>query len=270
MRGVALPRRLSCQLAATLLLACLAGCVQVPQGGEQNDIKPESEQSKAERSARVHLELAGLYLGRNQAQTALDEVKLALASKPDLPEAYNLRGLAYGALGDASAADASFQHALQLAPNDGATLHNYGWFLCQERHFAQAHARFDAALKLPQYRDRQRTLLAQGVCDARAGDWPAAEVALMHSYELDPSNPAIAFNLSEVLLHRGEFERARFYIKRVNDVPEQSNAQSLWLAARIEHRAGKNNAAQDFGRRLRERFPKSAEALKFERGQFDE
>ena len=41
----------------------------------------------AERRAKVRLELAGMYLGRGQPTTALDEVNQALAAKPDLPEA---------------------------------------------------------------------------------------------------------------------------------------------------------------------------------------
>ena len=73
-----------------------------------------------------------------------------------------------------------------------------------------------------------------------------------------------------MLYRRGEYERARFYIQRVNAVPEQSNAQSLWLAARIERRAGNPGATQDLGRKLRERFPESAEALQYEQGRFDE
>ena len=65
-----------------------------------------------------------------------------------------------------------------------------------------------------------------------------AERTLSRSYELDPGNPVTAYNLAEVLLQRGEFERARFYIGRVNESPTQSNAQSLWLAARIERKLG--------------------------------
>jgi type IV pilus assembly protein PilF len=87
---------------------------------------------------------------------------------------------------------------------------------------------------------------------------------------LDPSNPATAYNLSDVLLRRGDLQRARFYVGRINAVREQSNAQSLWLAARIEHGLGNETALQDFGRQLRERFPQSTEALQFERGRFDE
>lgn len=255
--------------ALVLLGAGLLGCAS-PGGGEPREIKTASDQNDGERRARVRLELAGAYFSRGQGTTALDEVKQALAAKPDLPEAYSLRGLIYASLGDARLAEDSFQRALQLAPRDADTLHNYGWFLCQQRRFDQADQQFDLAAAQPQYRDAPRTLLAQGVCQARAGNWTQAERSLARSYELDPANPATAYNLSEVLLRRGELERARFYIRRVNNVPELSSAQSLWLASRIEQKMGNTGSAQDFGRQLRDRFPQSPEALLFERGRFDE
>jgi type IV pilus assembly protein PilF len=108
------------------------------------------------------------------------------------------------------------------------------------------------------------------VCQARAGRWPEAERSLSRSYELDPSNAATAYNLSDVLLRKGDYERARFYVGRINSVAEASTAQSLWLAARIEHKLGNAQALKDIGRQLRDRFPTSTEAMQFERGQFDE
>ncbi len=253
---------------SVLASLALAGCVTTNSAGDP--IKQPTDPASVDRRAQVRLELAAAYLGRGQAATALDEVKAALVAKPDMPEALNLRGLVYATLGEPKLAEESFQRALQLAPKDADTMHNYGWFLCQQRRFPEADVQFNAALAQPQYRDAQRTLLGQGVCMARAGRWEEAERTLLRSYELDPGSPTTGFNLSEVLLHRGDLERARFYIKRVNAVPEQSNAQTLWLAARIERRAGNVAALQDFGRQLRERFPQSPEALQFEQGRFDE
>lgn len=239
-------------------------------GSETRSTRGGSEAADAERRAKVRLELAGLYLARGQADTALDEVKQAIAAKPDMAEAYSLRGLIYGTLGEVTLADESFRRALQLSPGDGDAMHNYGWFLCQQRQFADAEAQFERALLQSQYRDVVRTLLAQGVCQARAGQWAQSERTLSRSYELDPSNPVTAYNLSEVLLHRGELERARFYVRRINSRPELSTAQSLWLAARIERRLGNIDGLQDYGRQLRDRFPQAPETLQFERGRFDD
>ncbi len=223
-----------------------------------------------ERRARARLDLASAYLGQGQPQTALDEAKLALAAKPDMPEAYSLLGLIHGALGDNRQAEDSFRRALQLAPGDADAAHNYGWFLCNQRRFAESEAQFAVALAQPQYRDSARTLLAEGVCQARAGRWEEAERTLAKSFERDPGSPATSFNLAEVLYRRGEYERARFYIKRVNSVPDYANAQSLWLAARIERRMGNMDGLQDFARQLHERFPQSPEVTRLDQGRFDD
>jgi type IV pilus assembly protein PilF len=187
-----------------------------------------------------------------------------------MPEAIGLRALVLAATGDSAGAEASFQRAMQLAPADPGIVHNHAWFLCNERRFAEADAAFDRAIAAPRYDGVARSWMAKGACLARAGRWLEAERALSRSYELDPTSPVTAYNLAEVLLRRGELERARFYVGRINAVPEQVNAQSLWLAARIERRLGNTAAMMDFGRRLRDRFPQSTEALQFERGRFDD
>ena len=251
-------------------LTLLSACSTTTTVTENRDTRPVSEPADPERRARVRLELAGLYFGRGQNSTALDEIKTALAAKPDMFEAYHLRGLVYASMGDVRQAEENLLRAMQLAPSDGNTMHSYGWFLCQERRYPEAEVQFEKALAQQQYRDGVRTLLAQGVCQARAGRWTEAERTLSRSYELDSANPVTAFNLSEVLLRRGELERARFYVRRINSVPDQVTSQSLSLAARIDRRLGNFDALQDHGRQLRDRFPQSPELLLFERGRFDE
>jgi type IV pilus assembly protein PilF len=256
-------------LVAAAAVIGLAGCTTVGDEAPR-EIRTASDVGEAERRARLRLELAAGYFGRGQATTALDEVKVALAAKPDLHEAWNLRGLIYASLGEPRLAEESFDRALALAPRDADTLHNHGFFLCQQRRFADAEAQFAKALAQPRYASPARTMLASGICQARAGRLDEAEKALSRAYELDAASPVIAFNLSDVLLRRGDLERARFYVRRVNARPETTNAQSLWLAARIEHRAGNVAAAAVLGRQLRDRFPQSTEALQFDRGRFEE
>lgn len=262
--------------AVAAALAVLAACTSTTTvttstaGSDGLPARAGTEPGDAHRRAQVRLELAGLYLARGQASTALGEVNVAIAAKPDLAEAYSLRGLIHASLGDAQLADADFQRALKLNPRDGNTMHNHGWFLCQQGRYAESDAQFERALAQPQYRETTRTLLAQGVCQARAGQWVKAERTLSRCYELDPTNPVTAYNLSEVLLRLGDLERARFYVQRINAQPDQSSAQSLWLAARIERRLGNLAAVQSYGRQLQDRFPQSTETLQFERGRFDD
>lgn len=266
------------QFAAALLGALVvAGCAQGPQatgpaplGDGPRDRVTASDESSASKRARVRLELATAYYGRGQLTTALDEVKLALAADPTLGEAFNLRGLIYSGLGDDALADDSFRRAIALNARDADSMHNYGWYLCQRKRYAEAATQFSQAVAVPQYVGVSRTLLASGVCQARAGNLADAESTLKRAFEADPNNPATAVNLAEVIYRRGDFERARFYIRRVNRSDDTTNAQTLWLAARIEMKLGNAQAANEFGQRLQNRYPKSSEAMAFDRGNFNE
>ncbi len=266
-------------VALWVALAVLWGCTTTvtttagPPSGDpvsRDRVTTTSDQADVERRARVRMELASGYYARGQLETALDEVKLALAAKPDLPEAYNLRGLVYQSLGDDLLAEENFRRALQLAPGDPNIMHNYGWFLCQRNRLNEAQAQFQQAIATPRYAGLARSLMTQGICYTRGGAWAEAERSLMRSYEIDPSNPVTAVNLADVLYRRGEYERARFYISRVNGVQELSNAQTLWLAVRIENKAGNTRGVRDVGRQLRNRFPNAPETQLLERGRFDD
>jgi len=255
--------------AAAMLSACTTTTIS-SEGTPPTELRTASDQTDDDRRAAVRMELAALHYGRGQYTTALDEIKLALQSKPDLGPAFSLRALVYASMGEDALADESFNRALQINPRDTGAMHNRAWFLCQRNRYAEADALFEQVLAFPQYRDTQRTLMTQGVCLARAGKLDEAERKLSRAYELDPASPTTALNLSEVLYRRGEYERARFYIRRVNQREEISNAQTLWLALRIENRMGNRSGVEDFGRQLRNRFPQAAETLAYERGRLDE
>ena len=274
MRGIA--PRFAWLLAAAALASCTTTQTEtatLPGATGPIDIKDRvtaSDQPESSRRASVRLQLATAYFSDGQFTTALDEVKRAIAADPRMAEAYSLRGLIYAALGDDALAEDSFRRALQIDAGDPDTMQNYGWFLCQKKRYPEANAQFVQALAQPRYGDVTRTLLAKGVCESRAGQLAEAERTLQRAYALDSANPAIAVNLSDVLYQRGEYERARFYIRRVNASAQQASAQTLWLASRIEYRAGNLQAADDLGQQLRSRFPKSREAAAFDLGQFNE
>jgi type IV pilus assembly protein PilF len=259
-------------LSLLTIAALAAACVQT--GGTrrppEGDVRTGADPSDAEKRASVRLELAGGYFSRGQFNTALDEIKLALAAKPDMGAAYNMRGLVYAAMGEERLAEDSFERAMSLNPRDADAMHNRAWFKCQRGQYDDADRLFEQAIATPQYRDLARSLMAQGICNARAGRMVPAEQKLLRAYEVDPTNPTTAYNLADVLYRRSELERARFYVRRINDRDELSNAQTLWLAARIENRAGNRSAAEVFGRQLRERFPQSPEAQAYEGGRFND
>ncbi len=257
-------------LALAALVFGSGGCTTTTTVTATGEVKSSAETVDPEKRARVRMELASSYFERGQNDTALVEIKQALAADPKLGPAYNLRGLIYASMGEFRMAEDDFQRALQLNARDGDAMHNYGWFLCQQGRYPAAQAQFDAAQALPTYRDVPRTLLAQGVCFGREKRWEHAEAALTRAYAFDADNPVVGYNLSEVLYRRGEFERARFFIRRINQSPDYSNAQTLWLALRIENRIGNRNGVNTLAQELRTRYPQAPETTAYERGRFDD
>lgn len=264
--------------AAMLLVGCTTTSTTNPTTNppptaapaELRDRMTASDEPDAVKRGRARMDLAAAYFGRGQMTTALDQIKLSIQADPTSSPAFNLRGLIYGNLGEPVLAEESFRRALQINPRDADAMQNFGWFLCQQRRYDEAERFFGQALSSPNYRDAPRTLLAQGVCQAKSGRLADADATLSRAYEAESGNPAIAVNLAEVLYQRGEYERARFYIRRLNNQPSMTSAGTLWLAARIEHRLGNRQGATDLGSQLVNRFPDAREAALFQRGAYDE
>ena len=272
-------------VVVALSLGSLSGCVQAPQAdgsfaskamarsaaaSVSDDVVTTSDESDVRKRARIRLELATAYFAQGQLTTALDELKHVLALDARMSEAHELRGLIYSAMNEPALADESFKRAIQLDERNGSAIHNYAWWLCSKQRYPEADALFERAANLPQTIATSKTLMARGVCQVRAGLLPEAEKSLARSYELDVTNPATAYNLAAVLYRRGEYERARFYIRRVNNIPEQITPESIWLGARVENRMGNVGGRDELAGILRSRFPNSREATALELGRFDE
>jgi type IV pilus assembly protein PilF len=258
-------------LAGTLLLA-LAGCAGPRSGGGtagSHDIYTESDEPEARKRARIRMELAVGYFEQGQTKVALDELKQVIAADPAFPDAYNLRGLIYMRLNDLGQAEESFKRAATLNPGDASVQHNYGWLLCQRGRYDESFRAFEVAMAQPLYAGRAKTLMAQGVCQARAGRTDEAERSLARSYELDAGNPVTGYNLAGLLFRRGDFTRAQFYIRRLNN-SELANPETLWLGVKVERRLNDRVAMLQLAEQLKKRFPQSREAAAYERGAFDE
>lgn len=257
---------LSC--AVLLSLGAVSGCVTMPASTDSEMVSP-SEETEVRRRARIRLELASNYFESGQTVVALDEIKQALATDPSYADAYNLLGLIYMRLNEYSQAQEGFRKALGLRPSDASILHNHAWLLCLQKRYLEADQSFVQVLASPTYTARSKTLMAQGLCQARAGQELVAEQTLLRSYELDASNPVVAYNLAVLLFRRGESVRAQFYIRRLNN-SDMSNAETLWLGMRVERSLGSTVAMRQLAEQLRKRFPDSHEQALYEKGAFDE
>ncbi len=257
----------------------LAGCAAPqPGSGTQGassgqrssaDLVTSSDEPENRKRARIRLELAVGYFEQGQTTVALDEVKLSLAADPLFVDALNVRGLIYMRLNEPALAEESFRRALSINPGDGGSLHNLGWLNCQRARYNDAAEQFRQALASPLYADRARTFMTKGLCEMAAGRSADAEDSLTRAYALDAANPIVGYNLADLLYKRREFNRAQFYIRRLNN-SELANAQTLWLGVKIERELNNPVAMAQLGEQLRRRYPQSPELAALERGSFNE
>ena len=282
------PRQRTSASSLSRLVSCLSlcsglfllhACSQLPSSegspafasarSSSGDVMTASDEPEARRRARLRLSLAIGYFEQGKTTIALDEVKKVIAIDPTFAEAYDLRGLVYMQLNNPKFADDSFREAIALKPRDANVHHNYGWFLCQQGRYGEAKVQFDVAMANPLYPDRSKTLLTRGICEAREGKIAEAELSLLRSYELDAGNPVTGYNLALLLYRRGEYVKAQFYIRRINN-SELANAETFWLGVKVERRLNNEEAVLQLGTQMKRRFPNSREAIDYDRGAFDE
>ena len=254
-------------------LAGVSGCASrfdgQTGGGAEAELVTDSDEPEGRKRARIRLELAVGYFENGQTAIALDELKQSIAADSNYAEAYSLRGLIYMRLNDLRLSEESFKRALTISPRDSNIMHNLAWLYCQQSRYAQAQQQFSQALANPQYGERAKTWRAQGLCQVRAGQLAEGEQSLFKSYEFDAGNPITAYNLAVLLFQRGDFARAQFYVRRLNN-SELANAESLWLGVKVERRMENRDAMLQLATQLVKRFPKSREAEAYHRGAFDD
>ncbi len=220
--------------------------------------------------ARVHTELAGLYFERGNMAIALEELRTATAADSSYAPAYGLFGLVYMELKDNERAEDNFQRALRLSPNDGDIAHNYGQFLCNSSREADSIKYFLQAIRNPLYASPWRSYSAAGVCTLRADpkNLKDAEEFFQRALKIEPDEPTSLLKMGQIRYRQGNIDEARKLVARYNKLVTP-NAESLWLALRVERRLGERVAEQSYANQLRRRYPGSPEYQALQKGQYD-
>jgi type IV pilus assembly protein PilF len=247
----------------------LAGCASNKHDGSGGELPTSSDQTIGQKRADIHLQLAVGYYERKEMSVALDEIKQALQTAPDLADAYSMRGLIYMDIGETRLAEENFQRAIKLAPNNSEFSNNYGWFLCQNGRPGESIAYFEATLKNRNYQFPAKAMDNAGICNLKLNDVVAAEKYFLRAFQLEPSNTEVNRNLAKLYYNRRDYERAKFYVDRVIKA-DIFDADVLWLAIKIEHKLGDRLAEATLGSQLHHYQPNSVEYAAFQRGAFDE
>lgn len=255
-------------------IALLSGCqtsieLDRSAAGDRNATSMPAMDADLRNRARIRTELAAGYYQQRNYQTALDEVRQAIALDGDYAPAHGVLALIRMDLGESAAADESFKRALKIAPRDAELNNNYGWFLCQNGKEQQAFAYFKTALTDPLYRTPALALANAGLCAMRVQDESSADAYFRRALQSDPNQPLALFHLSRLHLRRGEVDASRALIQRLNRTYEPS-AEGLWLELRVARMSADRATESSLAAQLRRRFPNAPETARLNRGQYDE
>ncbi len=239
-------------LLVPFLVAGLGACISTT-----SNPAPESDPDKA---ADVRAELAAGYMQRGQLEVARTELQRALEIDPQHSRANHMMALLQLRLRDPKSAEYYFKRAISSDKENSIAMHDYGVFLCQSNRLDEAMKQFQAAVNNPLYQGAALTNLRAGECYMVKGSDPrTAEKFLRAALEKSPGLPAALYHMAEINFLDKKYLSARGYIERYFATGRDS-AQSLLLAARIEHSLGDKKMAGEYAEKLRTRYPKSKEA----------
>lgn len=241
----------------------LAGCTTVVE----NDGKLHKPDPVA--SARTRVALAAEHLKAGENEQAQQQLRRALESDPDSPEAHNLMGVLLERDADFKGADREYRKAIRLREGYSQAHNNYGSFLFRQQRYKEAIKQFAAAAEDMGYALRAQAFEGWGRSAYKLRDEEAAQQALTRALKLDPNLPIAVLLMAEIQYNQKNFEEAhslyKRYLQLTSDVPQ--TAQSLWLGIRLERRFGNRDALASYELALKRLYPDSPEYKQYREAQ---
>lgn len=218
----------------------------------------------AEQTARKHIAMAGERLQKGELDSAEAEATLAIKAAPSSADGQTLMAVIEERRGHPQQAGAYYAKAAELEPARGATLNNYGAWLCGNGRAAESLSWFDRALADQAYRQPADALGNQAACALKTGRTDGVERILRDALRLEPDNAVALGAMADYQYRSAQYFDARaFSERRLAAAPATSDA--LLLASRIEDKLGDRTAAARYAQRLQMEFPQSGTTQSGER-----
>ena len=247
--------------AGLFALGLLTACANQPET-QPGETRAEERTRVADLNTQLGLE----YMRDGNNETALKRLEKAVETDPKHAPAYTALALLYSRLGEVAKAEANFQAALRLAPNNGNTLNNYGMFLCQQKRYADGEAALLKAVKNPLYAAPAIAYTNAGLCAEQAGNPKAAEDYFRQALEINPNIGPALFGMAELSFKRGDAEGAAQYLNR-HLKSAGASARALALGVQIEKQTANHDRQASYEMMVRNQFPDSPETGQLQRGE---
>lgn len=239
--------------ALPLLAVLAAGCVSQ----STTEVRTTADQPGTidyKRRAEVHVALASEYYQRGSYPIALEETRLAIKDDANLVTAYNMQGLIYMELREDASARAAFEQALRIAPNDGDSMNNYGFFLCLRGEGDRGMEYLRRVQGNSLYNAPEKPLLNAGLCERIRGRFPEAIDYLGRAVVFQPNLLVALYNLADMHFQRGSLREAQNYYQRYSKLADPT-AAALALGVRIARGMGDTASEESLTQQMRRRYP---------------
>lgn len=207
-------------------------------------------------ASQARVQSAQRYLQSGDTAAANKEIKEALKLDPNSAAAYTMLAVMAGQRGARGEEGGYYKKAVDVAPNDGDALNNYGVWLCANGRQAEALPWFDRALADPTYTSPAQALANAGTCADQIGQNDRADRDLRNAILVDPANSMALGTLAKRELRSGRAFEARAFSERRLAIPPVSE-DALRTASQIEQALGDRAAAAKYVQRIRAEFPNS-------------
>ncbi len=240
-----------CRLLVSItLLVTLVACTS------STTRKPDIE-SSAEINARLGL----AYMQQGNLEIALERLQRAIKQDPEQVAAHHYIAELYRQLKSPDDAQAHYQLALKLTPEDFSLHNNYGVFLCDQKDYEAAEKSFLMAISTaPIYKPRHEFYENLAQCMMRKPDYAKAEKYFRIVLETHPRMPVTLYQMARITFDVGQYFRARAFFQRFAEVSTHT-AETLWLGIRIERKLGDEKVAGEYARQLKMNFPLADETV---------
>ena len=223
----------------------LAACQRTAQNSELT--------ARNTKASAYNVELGLAYLKRNTNERAKQKLLLALRQDPRSSMAHGALAYYYQQMGTVTLADKHYQKAISLSPNEGATLSNYGAFLCRQGDYKKAERYFDKALNDKHYLNLAEVYENAGICAMQDKRLSRAHhyftLALAHDGQRPTSHLAIA----RLYMTHHQYNSAAKHLLTYSAIGGKA-AEAKALANKLTYKLPADKRSQGYVRELRRCF----------------
>jgi len=189
-----------------LVMFLVTGCGSTTKGLD------DQPKNNSQQFADYNVQLGVGYMRQGDMPRAKQKLLTALDKAPSWPPALEAMAYFYQMTGDSAKAQNYYLKALNIAPHAGATLNNYGGFLCLQGKYRESLTYFDRAAADESYLKTAAVNENAGLCAAKIPDYKLAEQYLQKALRQNPARLAPLIDLADMAEQQGEYKVALDYL----------------------------------------------------------